>query len=55
VNKRDRAQQVTLPEEARHGRVTMVAPSTGDDPPKQTDEAGASILLEPFEIAVVAY
>ena len=55
VNKRDRVQQVTLPEEARHGRVTMVAPSTGDDPPKQTDEAGASILLEPFEIAVVAY
>ena len=55
VNKRDRAQQVTLPADAQHGRVTMVAPSTGDDPPKEMGAAGAALSLEPFEVAVVAY
>jgi hypothetical protein len=55
VNKRDRMQQVTLPGNAQRSSVTMVAPSTGDDPPKQTREAGARISLEPFEVAVVAY
>jgi hypothetical protein len=35
--------------------VTMVAPSTGDDAPKQTGAAGATFSLEPFEVAVVAY
>jgi hypothetical protein len=55
LNKRDRAQQVTLPADAQHGRVTMVAPSTGDDPPKGVDATGATLRLEPFEVAVVAY
>jgi hypothetical protein len=55
VNKRDRVQQVALPEDARHGGVIMVAPSTDDDPPKQTGDAGATLSLEPFEVAVVAY
>jgi hypothetical protein len=55
VNKRDRIQQVTLPTDAQQGRVTMVAPSTGDDAPKQTGAAGATFSLEPFEVAVVAY
>jgi hypothetical protein len=55
VNKRDHTQQVTLPADAQQGRVTMVAPSTGDDPPKQTGAAGATLTLEPFELAVIAY
>jgi hypothetical protein len=55
VNKRDRPQQVTLPADAQHGRVTMVAPSTGDDSPKEMGAAGAGLSLEPFEVAVVAY
>jgi hypothetical protein len=55
VNKRDRTQQVTLPADAQHGRATMVAPSTGDDPPKEMGAAGVTLSLEPFEVAVVAY
>jgi hypothetical protein len=33
----------------------MVAPSTGDDPPKQTGAAATTLTLEPFEVAVIAY
>lgn len=55
VNKRDRVQRVTLPAHAQRGSITMVAPSTGNDPPKQVTAAGTSLSLEPFEVAVVAY
>jgi hypothetical protein len=48
-------QQVTLPADAQGGHVTMVAPSTGDDPPMERVAAGATLSLEPFEVAVIAY
>jgi hypothetical protein len=55
INRRDRMQQVTLPADAQGGHVTMVAPSTGDDLPMKRAVAGATLSLEPFEVAVIAY
>ncbi len=55
LNKRNTEQTVTLPADATGGTVTMVAPSTGDHAPKTQAIAGPSLVLEPFEVAVIAY
>jgi hypothetical protein len=52
VNKRDTAQTVAL--DAQAASVTYVAPSTGTNTPA-TRVAGKSLVLEPFEIAVVSF
>jgi len=55
INKRNRAEQVTLPADAEGASVTLVAPSTGDHPPAEEKLQGRSLSLQPFEVAVVQY
>jgi hypothetical protein len=55
INKRNRQQSVSLPAEAAGGSVTFVAPSTGDHAPQSKPLTGSTLLLEPFEVAVVSY
>lgn len=55
INKRDREQQLHLPENAAGASVTYVAPSTGDGKPQMATVSGTSITLEPFEVAVISY
>ncbi|CAN5642692.1 hypothetical protein BH10ACI4_BH10ACI4_27350 [soil metagenome] len=53
ANKRNRAEEVTLPDEFGGGSVMMVAPSTGDHAPATGAVSGKVLKLEPFEVAVV--
>jgi len=55
INKRNRAEQVTLPADAEGASVTLVAPSTGDHAPAEEKLQGRSLSLQPFEVAVVQY
>jgi len=53
VNRRNFAQDATLPAGFSGGRVTYVAASTGDNPPATETMQGTTIHLRPFETAVV--
>lgn len=55
VNKRNREQTVTLPDEAAGSQVSLVAPSTGDKAPRTETLSGHTMTLQPFEVAVVGY
>ncbi len=55
INKRNRQQTIALPAEAAGASVTFVAPSTGDRAPQPRLLTGKTIVLEPFEVAVVGY
>lgn len=55
INKRDREQTVTLPSGADAASIAFVAPSTGDHAPQSNPLAGPTLVLEPFEVAVVNY
>lgn len=53
INKRNRAEQITLPIEANGAAVSLVAPSTGDHAAAQETLQGRVLSLQPFEVAVV--
>ena len=53
INKRNRAQQVTLPAEADGATISFVAPSTSDHAATSSTVSGRTLSLEPFEVAVV--
>lgn len=53
INKRDKAQEVTLPEDTMGTSVSFVAPSTGDHKPGAKQVQDYKLRLEPFEVAVV--
>jgi len=55
INKRNREQQITLPEETDGATVSLVAPSTGDHAPAEQTLHGHTLSLQPFEVAVVQY
>jgi hypothetical protein len=55
INKRNREQSISLPAEASGAKVTFVAPSTGDAKPQSNALSGSTLVLEPFEVAVVNY
>jgi hypothetical protein len=55
LNKRNRDQQVTLPQDASGGNIQFVAPSTGDHRPDSAELSGRVLKLQPFEVAVVTY
>ena len=55
INKRNREQQVPLAADLAGGTVTYVAPSTGDGKPQSKPLSGTTLVLEPFEVAVVSY
>ncbi|MBB5058819.1 hypothetical protein HDF16_003533 [Granulicella aggregans] len=55
INKRNRPQSIALPSEANGAAVTFVAPSTGDGKPQSNALSGNTLVLEPFEVAVVNY
>jgi hypothetical protein len=55
INKRNREVTVSLPADAAGASLTYVAPSTGDHKPESKPLAGTSMVLEPFEVAVVNY
>ncbi len=55
VNKRNREQQLTLPDDAGGATITYVAPSTADGKPQMKPVSGTTLVLEPFEVAVVTY
>jgi hypothetical protein len=55
INKRNREVTVSLPADAAGASLTYVAPSTGDHKPEPKPLAGTSMVLEPFEVAVVNY
>lgn len=53
VNRRNFAQDATLPVEFSGGKVAYVAASSGDNPPATETVQGATIHLRPFETAVI--
>jgi hypothetical protein len=55
INKRNRAEQISLPPEADGSAVSLVAPSTKDHAPAKQKLQGRVLSLEPFEVAVVQY
>lgn len=55
INKRNREQQLSLPDDAAGATVTYVAPSTADGKPQSKPVSGTTLMLEPFEVAVVTY
>jgi hypothetical protein len=55
VNKRNREQSISMLAEASGATVTFVAPSTGDGKPLSSALSGNTLVLEPFEVAVVNY
>lgn len=55
INKRNRAEQITLPADADGASVSLVAPSTGDHAPAQETLHGRTLSLQPFEVAVLQY
>ena len=55
INKRNRQQSISLPADAAGSAVSFVAPSTGDRKPQSSTLADTTLVLEPFEVAVVAY
>jgi len=55
INKRNRAEQITLPAEADGAAISLVAPSTGDHAPAQETLHGRILSLQPFEVAVLQY
>ncbi|HZY74144.1 MAG TPA: glycosyl hydrolase family 39 [Edaphobacter sp.] len=55
INKRNRAEQITLPADADGAAVSLVAPSTGDHAPAQETLHGRILSLQPFEVAVLQY
>jgi hypothetical protein len=55
INRRNRAEQITLPAEADGAAVSLVAPSTGDHAAAEEKQQGHILSLQPFEVAVVHY
>ena len=55
INKRNRSQQIQLPEGAQTGHIALVAPSTGDAPAAESTLSGRSLDLQPFEVALISY
>lgn len=55
INKRNRAEQITLPADADGATVSLVAPSTGDHAAAEEKLDGRVLSLQPFEVAVVKY
>jgi hypothetical protein len=55
INKRNRQQSISLAAEAAGATVTFVAPSTGDGKPQSKALPDTTVVLEPFEVAVVNY
>ena len=55
VNKRNHAQQVTLPADADGASLSFVAPSTNDHAAATSTLAGRTLSVEPFEVAVVQF
>ena len=55
VNKRNRQQSIALTAEAGGTGIKFVAPSTGNGKPQSTVISGGTVVLEPFEVAVVDY
>ena len=55
INKRNREQSISLPADAAGATVSFVAPSTADGKPKSGALAATTLVLEPFEVAVVNY
>ncbi len=53
INKRNRAEQITLPAEANGAKVSYVAPSTGDHAPADMPLQGFTLAMEPYEVAVI--
>jgi hypothetical protein len=53
INKRNRTEQITLPAEAKGAKVSYVAPSTGDHSPAEKSLQGLSLVMEPYEVAVI--
>ena len=53
VNKRNRQQSISLTSEVQNASVDFVAPSTDDGKPHSGALANGSLVLEPFEVAVV--
>jgi len=54
VNKRNFEQQINLPVNASGESVSFVAPSTKNGPPADIALTGATLKLEPFEVAIIA-
>jgi hypothetical protein len=55
INKRNREQTVFIPTESDGGSITFVAPSTADHAPQSKPISASTLMLEPFEVAVVTY
>jgi hypothetical protein len=55
INKRNRERDISIPLDDAEPTVTYVSPSTGDNEPSRKPLAGASLALEPFEVAIVSY
>jgi hypothetical protein len=55
INKRNHAQQVTLPEDADGASLSYLAPSTDDHSAATSTLTGRTLALEPFEVAVVQF
>lgn len=55
LNKRNRPQQVDLPPDADGASVSFVAPSTREKNPGTKVLVGHAYILQPFEVAVIAY
>lgn len=53
VNKRNAPKTLTLPAEAVGGSMEEVDLTTGDEAPRSVKIEGATVTLEPFEVAVV--
>ena len=55
INKRNREQQVSLPNGSAGAQITYVAPSTGNGEPKSALVITDLLTLEPLEVAVITY
>ena len=53
INKRNKTVRLVMPREFNGQKITVVDPSTGDNPPAEMPVTGAPIELKPFAVAVV--
>ena len=55
INKRNHVQRITLPVDTDDASVALVAPSTGDREAANITISKRTLLMEPFEVAVVKF
>ena len=53
INKRNKTVRLVMPREFNGRKITIVDPSTGDNPPAEMPVTGAPVELKPFAVAVV--